>query len=752
MSLFEIAATELPDHSGVPTSALDIRPEGLDIPNRLAAAFSKFAASRVQLGENEERWAQEAHEELLRQHPWLSNFTVSTELSTTTPDGYGVGFFRVTPAVVPAAVAGPETIHVITVPIIVRDFRLYPLDVFAHENQLFPLTEDRVIPVLRLRDAFTEVDRDFSRAKLKRQDASGSGGGFNSGFFSRTFKGSAEDVHEKIASLVVACAAVLDETPEKSSVEGPTLVEKVREKVSEQAVPCAAEIRIGTDVQYRVAWASDMESGLPRVEPFQKTSLATITKVFGDDVTAHALEHRHIVVNMNPDDPAALAALLPEKTSSEDPMMQPVAVASEFNKLAAAGPACVRRFIFLPRAKYEKAQAHEFAGVAVHRYEVGEKGCCARSRGTIGILDTEGAFVEADSWSAGRSVYAMGTVPYSGTMTPMNVRGLADGSICDAHYAVWQQGGCVYGVRLGAHSVNTSDGEYWPITGNHGDDYESLARISDDFRAAYYESVGDTSVLNIPATAWIVGPEGPLRHGEPLTIQGGEPTGVPEGQPEASLEMEQAPELGQEAAPPGPEQPELLELPVDAKVAFDGVRYHVEAGTSKTSGTRVAAEFALASGGVPARLVNVLMDSCSAGRPAAVRYRTPYHGAGRELGVKMSQTIGKRMAAVSADTTRAVAAAKWVASSAKAEALKASGADGAAVDTVLFLGFLNEDNLLRYVDMAPTFDKALSYLCSLLLASRLGLDEVSEQSVESAIRGVDAVLSSLRVVEYALTK
>lgn len=746
MSLFNTDPSDLPSNPGVPVSALPMPSEDLEVGSRLASSFAKFSASRVLMGENEERWSQEAHEELLRQHPWLSAFTVSSDMTATTPDGYGVGFFRITPSVVPAAVAGPETVNVITIPIVIRDFRLYPLDLFGHEDQLFPLTEDRVIPLLRLRDAFTEVDRDFSRLNLKRTTARGVGSGSGSGFFSSTFKGSAAEVRQKVEELSMSYAAALDAVPTEADFDGATVFAELNEKVSEYARPCAAEIVIDKDVQYRMAWASGMENGKPQVEPFQKSSMAELREIFGDDVVSDALASRHVVLNLNDDDPATLYALLKRdvaKTSSAP--MEPVRVASFLNKLSMPGPASVQRFIALPKDKYETLLPKEFTGVPVHQFEVGKSNRC-NSRGLLGVIEQEGWFMEARSWDGDRNLYCMESLPIDATAAPVGCKGLGEGSSCDSSYALWQQGGAVYGVRVGPHSVDTADGTYWPVVERYGDNYGTLVRISPDFQTAFTEVKGDTTVLHLPMTAWIVAYDGIRSPGQPFTLQGAPAAGQEQGFiPEMQEPMPDS--LGPEA---GQEMPEL---PHDVKVSFDGSRYHAEIGKVFTSGKRPEVEFALAAAGVPGRLSNVLMDSCViAGKESSAKFRSPYHGAGAEFLKKASSHITTRLGAAGSAPDSAVAGAKWVTRHFEGDLLKEAGADGAAVDTVLALGFLNEDNLLRYVDMAPTFEKAMSYLCSLLMASRLGLDEVPEPSVEAAIRGIDRILSSLRVVEYALTK
>ena len=74
--------------------------------------------------------------------------------------------------------------------------------------------------------------------------------------------------------------------------------------------------------------------------------------------------------------------------------------------------------------------------------------------------------------------------------------------------------------------------------------------------------------------------------------------------------------------------------------------------------------------------------------------------------------------------------------------------DPTAVDAVLSLGFINPENIATFVGYLPTLDEAQSRMCELLIASRLGVREVSEGSLERAIRALEDVIQGLRLIAF----
>jgi hypothetical protein len=74
--------------------------------------------------------------------------------------------------------------------------------------------------------------------------------------------------------------------------------------------------------------------------------------------------------------------------------------------------------------------------------------------------------------------------------------------------------------------------------------------------------------------------------------------------------------------------------------------------------------------------------------------------------------------------------------------------DPMAVDTVLSLNFINPENLMTFVGYLPVIDSAQSKLCELLLAARLGLQEVPISALERAVRATEEVIEGLKVIAF----
>lgn len=70
--------------------------------------------------------------------------------------------------------------------------------------------------------------------------------------------------------------------------------------------------------------------------------------------------------------------------------------------------------------------------------------------------------------------------------------------------------------------------------------------------------------------------------------------------------------------------------------------------------------------------------------------------------------------------------------------------DVMTVDAVLSLGFVNSENVRMFISRLPYLEKALSMVCELVLASRLGTTEIPEAATARAARGLDDAIQGLR--------
>lgn len=67
-----------------------------------------------------------------------------------------------------------------------------------------------------------------------------------------------------------------------------------------------------------------------------------------------------------------------------------------------------------------------------------------------------------------------------------------------------------------------------------------------------------------------------------------------------------------------------------------------------------------------------------------------------------------------------------------------------SVDKVLSLNFINPLNLRQFIDFIPTFEETVSNLCALLLATRLGLKELDEYALKTAIQVLEKIITDLK--------
>lgn len=67
-----------------------------------------------------------------------------------------------------------------------------------------------------------------------------------------------------------------------------------------------------------------------------------------------------------------------------------------------------------------------------------------------------------------------------------------------------------------------------------------------------------------------------------------------------------------------------------------------------------------------------------------------------------------------------------------------------SVDAVLSLNFINPLNLREFIDFIPTFEQSISHLCQLLLAARMGLKEMDEYAIKTAITVLEKITTDLK--------
>lgn len=80
----------------------------------------------------------------------------------------------------------------------------------------------------------------------------------------------------------------------------------------------------------------------------------------------------------------------------------------------------------------------------------------------------------------------------------------------------------------------------------------------------------------------------------------------------------------------------------------------------------------------------------------------------------------------------------------------ASLEDAQTVDKILSLNFINPDNLHTFLSYLPELESTMSKVAEMLVASRLGLNQVPETALERSLKGLDAVVYGLKSVNQKL--
>lgn len=70
--------------------------------------------------------------------------------------------------------------------------------------------------------------------------------------------------------------------------------------------------------------------------------------------------------------------------------------------------------------------------------------------------------------------------------------------------------------------------------------------------------------------------------------------------------------------------------------------------------------------------------------------------------------------------------------------------DSDTVDKILAMNFLNPENVAEFTKALPQLDEASSKLAEMLVASRLGLNQVEEGAVERSMKGLETVIGGLK--------
>jgi hypothetical protein len=169
---------------------------------------------------------------------------------------------------------------------------------------------------------------------------------------------------------------------------------------------------------------------------------------------------------------------------------------------------------------------------------------------------------------------------------------------------------------------------------------------------------------------------------------------------------------------------------------FDDNVYELQVGETKISGDNSRVKFAMACLGAPLDVIDRSF------KKVATIKRLNVYGLG-----KVASTDELKRKARETQTKLAGICDKLRCSLVK-EAAEVE--DTETVDAMLSLGFLNQDNLAKFISYRPVFEKCADYLAQVTLASRLGMNDVDESATTGAMQKMLEVSTGLKRVETAM--
>ncbi len=116
-------------------------------PTKIKVGLTKTAA-KYRLEEEPEEWAVEIFKQASKELPWLRDHTTDVEIDQTDEArGYAVGRLLVYPMNMHKQAAAGQR-KLLSIPLIVRDREIAPLDVFMHEKRAYPMDEEQAQSIL----------------------------------------------------------------------------------------------------------------------------------------------------------------------------------------------------------------------------------------------------------------------------------------------------------------------------------------------------------------------------------------------------------------------------------------------------------------------------------------------------------------------------------------------------------------------------------------------------------------------------
>jgi hypothetical protein len=734
----------------------------MDNPFLTRRTRPKTSGTRAHVGETASSWAQRCYAELVRQQPWVAKYSVRKSIYAEDQSaGYAVGYFHIGPKVIPAHVADINDVNVITVPIIIEDFKAYPFDVFYFNGSLFPLRETRATSILDLPDIFDQpVERNLSELLRRNYYNSGRRGGSEYGLLQGVKYSSVKDSTLRVATDCIKQAnaaveglrkvsnAVLADNEEglqslrdadplfaamledqlhglqkrsSDDAEEADELQLVAEHLEQSAAVYALEFRkTSSSLDVRPHWASSPTAGAREPGEWEPTSLWEVQKVsqvLADQVLADGAAI-YAVAEGSSAFPEAVRAHAERDVHLQDHAAEAQAQSDElFRKLSmTVEGASVRKVEFVNKAGIPGLPDDGSAWLIYN--------CTGtKSYDLAGLLLESGeALLLGEGYYPGDLARAMALVPSdekSAAPKVTSAKWATRGGLAPARAAMWATEDVVRVLPLSGDDI-TINGEKAYGVGESC--YRWQMAIPADIKRAMTD-VADSANVYIPRDADVV------------DVSAVEAIRIPY-EDVGSVQMSKSSSA----------LPDTLRHVSDLGWSVAGQPW-----TDKTS---AVLELVYRGSDVPSaeQLCDAAEEDGLVRIPGDVSKWSSVAAAEAVAEVMERYADVQRVAddVVSGVDTSSMAEAAMTMYESLPPSAKQSSVLRESVNSVLSLGFLNRRTLMKFVKQVDNLEEMQSALCGLLLASRLGLKEIPQEAAEAAIDAMEPILTGLKSVEHSL--
>jgi hypothetical protein len=744
-------------------------------------------------------WGQECYDALVQQHPWIAQYRIIPSL-TTSAEKTAVGFFHVTQVNLPASANSRSDLNSVTIPIIIKEGKAFPFDVYSMNDVMRPLNRERVERDLRVGDIFSDVKRDETSTIEAVETVGTMGRGHGWGPAANLLHGgtgkysSAKQVTRSVASALQRrvdpklselrreTVSAQSEVIEKWSsdltlspltaraLDGAVLdakdtgwlegwahrAERSILKQSQMLGGVEARVGSGQGIEVRSWWVRNPTTGDASISAWEKVSSSQFLSAAGEKALSDLLESRHVFVGAINSNREKIS-YLQERPNPDSMMYDAVsvnksrAIAKEVSENPNTWVHCVLSG-FSINELFGNSSSSESKNVEAYVRKVSPNGS---SKGTFYAITKDGILISPESYSV-KIIKFIGT-----TTTPPEIK-----SVCivgqQSHIAHLQSGSpsalvppdinkdepvvVAAGTIEFSDSTFVSEGETaHPVFNTES----TLAVVSNKYARPHCVYQDDYKVMFVPST-WRKLPV-QFNLGDNSMSVDSEPVTETQALPDTATIDEIADSMKDSLQVEKSSGGYILTYPsrnpfVDSELRGEKSRMLAKASMSLLALAEHEAEH--------------ILQRADRDGIARVKIDQPNYEVGQ---VKLAHALNKLQSieAAADQVVRDSRAMKMALSDHGARILvgmdKTSTFEGVqnssiSVDAVLSLGFLTRRTIDKFVAALPALQEAQSRVCAMLLASRLGLHEIPEDACETVIQAMEPILRGLRSVSFSLSQ